>query len=449
MFPSKAPLETPLALSSPFKCPPPKLAVVRDPSIRVRQAVRDNNVSLLARLQYKTDLRNTDKNRLTSLSWAAIEGSLEVFEWLLLDYGHDDQELSRDADNNTILHLLASVPSLSLSPHTHLLLASSLPPRTSPLSLAEQSTISLQMTQSYLTLFPFLLNWSNTGGKTALHVAAQSGNSPFIEFLCDFAGADVDMVDLQGNAPLHYAAAWGHLESVRVLLEKGCQFGAQNFEGFTANDFAYSERVKKGLQDMAREIFDERRMRRKEERERMEREREREGARARSGSQSTSASLGGSSVGVGSYPSNPGRYFEGYTPAPAASVPMSRRGSDQASVTSSIAYTRPSQTSSRYPSIPRLNTSPSAIAPSLPTTSSPLATQPPVPSLAAPPASVTHQASSTPFPARYPTMPGPASVGMVRPSASIGPGLATVPGGSQGAGSIKRANSAQGIGREV
>lgn len=55
----------------------------------------DNNVSLLQRLQHKTDLRNTDENRLTSLSWAAMEGNIEVFEWLLLDYGHDDQELSR------------------------------------------------------------------------------------------------------------------------------------------------------------------------------------------------------------------------------------------------------------------------------------------------------------------------------------------------------------------
>lgn len=53
----------------------------------------DNNVSLLQRLQHKTDLRNTDENRLTSLSWAAMEGNIEVFEWLLLDYGHDDQEL--------------------------------------------------------------------------------------------------------------------------------------------------------------------------------------------------------------------------------------------------------------------------------------------------------------------------------------------------------------------
>jgi hypothetical protein len=86
-----------------------QMRVVRKPNLRVRQGVRggcvfpgclltgflDNNVPLLNRLQHKVNLRNTDKNRLTSLSWAALEGSLEVFEWLLLDYGHDDQELSR------------------------------------------------------------------------------------------------------------------------------------------------------------------------------------------------------------------------------------------------------------------------------------------------------------------------------------------------------------------
>ena len=61
-------------------------------------------MTLLQRLQQNVDLRNTDRNRLTSLSWAAIEGSLEVFEWLLLDYGHDDQELSRVGLSRLLFH---------------------------------------------------------------------------------------------------------------------------------------------------------------------------------------------------------------------------------------------------------------------------------------------------------------------------------------------------------
>lgn len=90
----------------------PTLNIKRDPSIRIRQAVRgewfsfspeisctflmvDNNVALLDRLQHTYELRNADKARITSLSWSAVEGNLEVFEWLLMDYGHDDQELSR------------------------------------------------------------------------------------------------------------------------------------------------------------------------------------------------------------------------------------------------------------------------------------------------------------------------------------------------------------------
>jgi hypothetical protein len=118
------------------------------------------------------------------------------------------------------------------------------------------------MTESYHTLFPFLLDWSNSGGKTALHIAAQSGNTPFINLLCDF-GAELDLTDYQGNTPLHYASAWGHLDTIKVLLERGCQFGARNFEGFTASDFAFSSSVLAGLEGIARGLYEERRNRRK------------------------------------------------------------------------------------------------------------------------------------------------------------------------------------------
>ncbi|WWC58655.1 uncharacterized protein I303_101199 [Kwoniella dejecticola CBS 10117] len=256
-------LSQPLATSSHIIVPTPSLNVIRNPSARVRQAVRDNNVSLLARLQHKTDLRNTDKNRLTSLSWAAMEGSLEVFEWLLLDYGHDDQELSRDGDNNTILHLLASIPSLSLSPFNHLLTSAHTPASLGPAlksrTYEEQSFISLRMAETYYTLFPFLLDWSNSGGKTSLHVASQCGNHNFINLLYEMGGADLNLVDLQGNTPLHYASAFGHSETIRVLLENGCNYTIRNFEGFTAMDFAYDISVLNEIQVITKELYTERR----------------------------------------------------------------------------------------------------------------------------------------------------------------------------------------------
>ena len=55
----------------------------------------ENDLNLVTRLRYKTDLRNTDERRLTSLAWAALSVAEDVYEWLLLDAGHDDDELSR------------------------------------------------------------------------------------------------------------------------------------------------------------------------------------------------------------------------------------------------------------------------------------------------------------------------------------------------------------------
>lgn len=209
------------------------------------------------------DLRNVDKQRLTSLAWAAIELNVEVFEWLLLDYGHDDQELSRDAEHNTIFHLLAGAAAPpSLSPITRL--SSPLfPPRPSTLTEPEKVDIVLRMTDVYYTLFPFLLDWSNSSGKTALHYAAQANNYEFIALLCDL-GADVDLADLMGNTPLHYASAWGHVSCCQVLLERGAAVSIRNVDGFTPPDFAYTYSTKSAMDSISKEVVEERRRRREE-----------------------------------------------------------------------------------------------------------------------------------------------------------------------------------------
>ncbi|BEI83701.1 hypothetical protein CcaverHIS002_0403050 [Cutaneotrichosporon cavernicola] len=234
-----------------------------------------DNVPLLMRLQHKGDLRNTDKARLTSLAWAALELSVESFEWLLLEYGHDDSELSRDADNNNIFHFLAAAPAPpGLSPFTDLLLSDSLFPPRAPRPVGHAIELSLRMTEAYYDLFR-IVDWSNSSGKTPLHYAAQVDNAPFIDLFCEL-GADVDLADLQGNTPLHYASAWGHMGSVQVLLERGAQMGLRNLEGFTPADYAYSNSARVAIDNMAREVNEERRARRKEAK-RLEREaRERE-----------------------------------------------------------------------------------------------------------------------------------------------------------------------------
>lgn len=76
------------------------------------------------------------------------------------------------------------------------------------------------MARLYWERFPFITDWSNNQGKTALHIAALHGRdefvqvyvaayrpsipglTPFIQMLCEI-GADIDLSDLVGNTPLH------------------------------------------------------------------------------------------------------------------------------------------------------------------------------------------------------------------------------------------------------
>ena len=78
---------------------------------------------------------------------------------------------------------------------------------------------ALRMARAYLGRYPYLIDWSNVKGKTALHVASLKGNEEFVrvsvtdlwhvelfkdipQMLCDY-GADFDLPDEEGNTPLH------------------------------------------------------------------------------------------------------------------------------------------------------------------------------------------------------------------------------------------------------
>ena len=126
-------------------------------------------------------MRNPDPGpkRYTSLAWAVVEGNEDTFEFLL-NAGHDDEELSRvlptrplfrmaltsafrqDSENSTILILLADMK----------------PPLTTPYALSDPDFMgaALRMARLYYDRYPFILDWSDALGKTALHVAALKGN---------------------------------------------------------------------------------------------------------------------------------------------------------------------------------------------------------------------------------------------------------------------------------
>lgn len=213
----------------------------RDLTKRLRRAVKENNLALVKRLVQRTEMRNPDSSqeRYTSLAWAAVCGCEDTFEYLL-SMGHDDEELSKDAEKNTILCLLAGFKSTAVSNLNQL----------APDNADAQGT-AMRMARLYWDRFPFITDWCNAQGKTALHIAALRGSDEFVRMLCDL-GADIDLSDLQGNTPLHYASAWGHIPVVQSLIERGCGFNAKNNDGFTASDYAFSNNTYEALQETAR-----------------------------------------------------------------------------------------------------------------------------------------------------------------------------------------------------
>jgi len=101
----------------------------------------------------------------------------------------------QDSENNTILHLLASLPSKALTPPHRIArfdsgcairMASiyydrcSFPPPLS-LSLLDRNVRRADLPGLSFSTVSFVLDWANTGGKTAMHVAAQEGNQAFVQ----------------------------------------------------------------------------------------------------------------------------------------------------------------------------------------------------------------------------------------------------------------------------
>ncbi|PSS35449.1 hypothetical protein PHLCEN_2v1604 [Hermanssonia centrifuga] len=186
----------------------------KDATVRLRRAVKENNLFLVKRLIKRTDMRNPDPmdNRYTSLAWAAELGHEETFEFLL-SAGHDDHEVSKDAENNTIL----------------IILSDSKPPPTSAYGTGpsehEFDSATLRMARLYYDRYPEIIDWANIYGRTAVHAAALKGSEELVRI-------------------------------VQLLIERGCQYNVRNNEGFTPSDYAYSMNTRDILQDTARMQFE-------------------------------------------------------------------------------------------------------------------------------------------------------------------------------------------------
>jgi uncharacterized protein len=130
-------------------------------------------------------MRNPDPGpkRYTSLAWAVVEGNEDMFEFLL-NAGHDDVELSRvrPHDIPLLYHSLIGFQQDSENSTILILIADMKPPLTSGYGCSDPDFMgaALRMARMYYERNPFILDWSDSSGKTALHVAALKGNEELV-----------------------------------------------------------------------------------------------------------------------------------------------------------------------------------------------------------------------------------------------------------------------------
>ena len=78
----------------------------------------------------------------------------------------------QDAENNTILLLLAGIGNTPNAAYRS---------STTDVDLRDAA---LRMATLYIKRYPFIVDWSNAQGKTALHVATIKGNEEFVRVRC-------------------------------------------------------------------------------------------------------------------------------------------------------------------------------------------------------------------------------------------------------------------------
>lgn len=87
------------------------------------------------------------------------------------------------------------------------------------------------------------VNKEISGGRNALHFAADYGQTDVIQCLID-NGADVNLPDKHGISPL-LAAIWeSHLDAVKLLLSKGARKDGKSPDGQSYMDCAETDDIK-------------------------------------------------------------------------------------------------------------------------------------------------------------------------------------------------------------
>lgn len=89
-------------------------------------------------------------------------------------------------------------------------------------------------------------NVLSDGTQGAIHVACRYNNRYAVDFVLS-RGTNIQLLDQNGNTPLHYAAKYGHLDMCKYIVEKGSKTHLRNKQNQTSYDIAENHLVRQYL----------------------------------------------------------------------------------------------------------------------------------------------------------------------------------------------------------
>jgi hypothetical protein len=96
-----------------------------------------------------------------------------------------------------------------------------------------------KVTRNCIHLQPIMMNVKlGRRGRTQLHHCAENGLTTSVKRLLSIRNINVNLKDVYGSTPLHWAALNGHIEITRLLLQNGADVDAKSNGGSTPLNYA-------------------------------------------------------------------------------------------------------------------------------------------------------------------------------------------------------------------
>ncbi|KOG97409.1 Avo2p [Saccharomyces eubayanus] len=165
--------------------------MLKEASARLREAIIEGNLLIVKRLlrRYPDLLTNIDsENGWSSLHYASYHGRYLICVYLI-QLGHDKHELIKTFKGNTCVHLA--------------------------LMRGHEQTLHLLLQQ-----FPQFINHRGENGRAPIHIACMKNYYQCLSLLIG-VGADLWVMDTNGDTPLHVCLEYGSLNCMKMLVNEG------------------------------------------------------------------------------------------------------------------------------------------------------------------------------------------------------------------------------------